>query len=125
MNDIEKNYLVEKSKVVNVSDLNEKEISKLDNIRFLIKGILKALYKGKAANFVISSGFLYMVSAGIVEEYYLISLIYGVAFLKFTDFKSAYQFVREFMEQYKLKKEKIEDIMEVSLENADEIKYLK
>lgn len=124
MNDIEKNYLVEKSKVVNVSELNEKEISKLDNIRFLIKGILKALYKGKATNFVISSSFLYMVSAGIVEEYYLISLIYGVAFLKFTDFKSAYQFVREFMEQYKLKKEKIEDSMEFSLKNADDIKHL-
>ena len=76
-------------KVVDISEIEEKNVSKIEQARVVIKGLLKALYNDKFTNFLLSSGFLYMVYAGIVEEYYLVSLIYGFAFLRFTDFSSA------------------------------------
>lgn len=96
-------------KVVDISEIEEKNVSKIEQARVVIKGLLKALYNDKFTNFLLSSGFLYMVYAGIVEEYYLVSLIYGFAFLRFTDFSSAYQYAKEIINEYKKKKDNIDE----------------
>ena len=96
-------------RVVNISEIDEKNVSKIEQARIIIKGLLKALYNDKFTNFLLSSGFLYMVYAGIVEEYYLVSIIYGFAFLRFTDFRSAYQYAKEIINEYKKKKDNIDE----------------
>ncbi len=96
-------------KVVDISEIDEKNVSKIEQARVVIKGLLKALYNDKFTNFLLSSGFLYMVYAGIVEEYYLVSLIYGFAFLRFTDFSSAYRYAKEIINEYKKKKDNIDE----------------
>ena len=96
-------------RVVNISEIDEKNVSKIEQARIIIKGLLKALYNDKFTNFLLSSGFLYMVYAGIVEEYYLVSVIYGFSFLRFTDFRSAYQYAKEIINQYKKKKDNIDE----------------
>ena len=96
-------------KVVDISEIDEKNVSKIEQARVVIKGLLKALYNDKFTNFLLSSGFLYMVYAGIVEEYYLVSLIYGFAFLRFTDFSNAYQYTKEIINEYKKKKDNIDE----------------
>ena len=96
-------------KVVDISEIEEKNVSKIEQARVVIKGLLKALYNDKFTNFLLSSGFLYMVYAGIVEEYYLVSLIYGFAFLRFTDFSSGYQYAKEIINEYKKKKDNIDE----------------
>ena len=96
-------------RVVNISEIDEKNVSKIEQARIIIKGLLKTLYNDKFTNFLLSSGFLYMVYAGIVEEYYLVSVIYGFAFLRFTDFRSAYQYAKEIINEYKKKKDNIDE----------------
>lgn len=96
-------------RVVNISEIDEKNVSKIEQARIIIKGLLKALYNDKFTNFLLSSGFLYMVYAGIVEEYYLVSVIYGFAFLRFTDFRSTYQYAKEIINEYKKKKDNIDE----------------
>ncbi len=96
-------------RVVNISEIDEKNVSKIEQARIIIKGLLKALYNDKFTNFLLSSGFLYMVYAGIVEEYYLVSVIYGFSFLRFTDFRSAYQYAKEIINEYKKKKYNIDE----------------
>ena len=96
-------------RVVNISEIDEKNVSKIEQARIIIKGLLKALYNDKFTNFLLSSGFLYMVYAGIVEEYYLVSVIYGFSFLRFTDFRSAYQYAKEIINEYKKKKDNIDE----------------
>ena len=96
-------------KVVDILEADEKNVSKIEQARKIIKGLLKALYNDKFTNFLLSSVFLYMVYAGIVEEYYLVSVIYGFAFLRFTDFRSAYQYAKEIINEYKKKKDNIDE----------------
>lgn len=96
-------------RVVNISEIDEKNVSKIEQARIIIKGLLKTLYNDKFTNFLLSSGFLYMVYAGIVEEYYLVSVIYGFAFLRFTDFRSTYQYAKEIINEYKKKKDNIDE----------------
>lgn len=99
----------DKIKVINVQDMEEKDIGKIEQVKQIIRGLLKALYNDKLTNFLLSSGFLYMVYAGIVEEYYLVSVIYGFAFFRFTDFRSAYQYAKDIINEYKKKKDNINE----------------
>ena len=73
----------DKVKVINVQKVEEKDIGKIEQVKQIIRGLLKALYDDKFTNFLLSSGFLYMIYVGIIEEYYLVSVIYGFAFFKF------------------------------------------
>lgn len=102
MNDVN-----EKIKVVDTTLLSKEETEKIINAKTIIKGLLMALYDNKFSNFVLSSGFAYMVYAGIVEELYLVSLIYSFAFFRFADVKSAYKYIREILSFYKIKKDNI------------------
>lgn len=102
MNDVN-----EKIKVVDITELSKEETEKIVNVKTIIKGLLMALYDNKFSNFALSSGFAYMVYAGIVEELYLVSLIYGFAFLRFTNVKSAYEYIKEILTSYKTKKDNI------------------
>ena len=45
----------------------KKNVSKIEQAIIIIKGLLKALYNDKFTNFLLSSGFFYMIYAGIVE----------------------------------------------------------
>ena len=99
----------DKVKVINVQKVEEKDIGKIEQVKQIIRGLLKALYDDKFTNFLLSSGFLYMIYVGIIEEYYLVSVIYGFAFFKFTDFRSAYQYVKELINEYKKKKDNINE----------------
>lgn len=99
----------DKIKVITMQDVEEKDIGKIEQVKQIIRGLLKALYNDKMTNFLLSSGFIYMVYAGIVEEYYLVSVIYGFAFLRFTDFRSVYQYAKDIINEYKKKKDNINE----------------
>lgn len=100
---------IDKVKVLKTEEIDDKMLSKLEKSKVIIKGLFNALYDGKVTNMLLSSGFLYMVYAGIVEEYYLISVIYGFAFLRFTDFRSAYNYAKELINEYKNKKDNLNE----------------
>lgn len=100
---------IDKVKVLKTEEIDDKMLSKLEKSKVIIKGLFNALYDGKVTNILLSSGFLYMVYAGIVEEYYLISVIYGFAFLRFTDFRSAYNYAKELINEYKNKKDNLNE----------------
>lgn len=95
---------IDKVKVLKTEEIDDKMLSKIEKTKVIIKGLFNALYDEKVTNMLLSSGFLYMVYVGIVEEYYLISVIYGFAFLRFTDFRSAYNYAKELINEYKNKK---------------------
>ena len=99
----------DKIKVITMQEVEEKDIGKIEQVKQIIRGLLKALYNDKMTNFLLSSGFIYMVYAGIVEEYYLVSVIYGFAFLRFTDFRSAHQYAKDIINEYKKKKDNINE----------------
>ena len=42
-------------KVVDISEIEEKNVSKIEQARVVIKGLLKALYNDKFTNFLLSS----------------------------------------------------------------------
>lgn len=100
---------IDKVKVLKTEEIDDKMLSKLEKSKVIIKGLFNAWYDGKVTNILLSSGFLYMVYAGIVEEYYLISVIYGFAFLRFTDFRSAYNYAKELINEYKNKKDSLNE----------------
>ena len=96
-------------KVVAVCDLGEEEITKFDKVRHIIKGFLEICFRKKISVFILAVGFIYMNVMGIKERVYAINLIYTWGLLKITQTGKAVRFIRETLEEYKLREEAIND----------------
>ena len=96
-------------KVIAVCDLGEEEITKFDKVRHIIKGFLEICFRKKISVFLLSIAFIYMNIMGIKEKFYIINLMYTWGFFTITETGKAVRFIRETLEEYKIREEAIND----------------
>ena len=96
-------------KVISVTDLGEEEITKFNKVRHIIKGFLEICFRKKISVFLLSMAFIYMNIMGIKEKFYIMNLMYTWGFFMITDTSKAIQFIRETLEEYKLREEALVD----------------
>lgn len=96
-------------KVIAVCDLGEEEIKKMDKVRHIIKGFLEICFRKKISVFLLSMAFIYMNIMGIKEKFYLMNLMYTWGFFMITDTSKAIRFIKETLEEYKLREEALVD----------------
>lgn len=96
-------------KVIAVCDLGEEEIKKIDKVRHIIKGFLEICFRKKISVFLLSMAFIYMNIMGIKEKFYLMNLMYTWGFFMITDTSKAIRFIKETLEEYKLREEALVD----------------
>ena len=96
-------------KVISVTDLGEEEITKFNKVRHIIKGFLEICFRKKISVFLLSIAFIYMNIMGIKEKFYIMNIIYGWGFFKITEIGKAVRFVREKIEEYKIREEALAD----------------
>lgn len=96
-------------KVIAVCDLGEEEIKKFDKVRHIIKGFLEICFRKKISVFLLSVAFIYMNIMGIKERFYIINLMYTWGFFMITDTSKAVRFIKETIEEYKLRDEALSD----------------
>lgn len=96
-------------KVIAVSDLGEEEIKKIDKVRHIIKGFLEICFRKKISVFLLSMAFIYMNIMGIKEKFYIMNLMYTWGFFMITDTSKAIKFIKETLEEYKLREEAVVD----------------
>lgn len=96
-------------KVIAVCDLGEEEIKKIDKVRHIIKGFLEICFRKKISIFLLSMAFIYMNIMGIKEKLYIMNLMYTWGFFMITDTSKAIRFIKETLEEYKLREEALVD----------------
>lgn len=96
-------------KVIAVCDLGEEEIKKTDKVRHIIKGFLEICFRKKISVFLLSMAFIYMNIMGIKEKFYIMNLMYTWGFFMITDTSKAIRFIKETLEEYKLREEALVD----------------
>ena len=96
-------------KVIAVCDLGEEEIKKIDKVRHIIKGFLEICFRKKISVFLLSMAFIYMNIMGIKEKFYIMNLMYTWGFFMITDTSKAIRFIKETLEEYKLREEALVD----------------
>ena len=96
-------------KVIAVCDLGEEEITKMDKVRHIIKGFLEICFRKKISVFLLSMAFIYMNIMGIKEKFYIMNLMYTWGFFMITDTSKAIKFIKETLEEYKLREEALVD----------------
>ena len=96
-------------KVIAVCDLGEEEIKKIDKVRHIIKGFLEICFRKKISVFLLSMAFIYMNIMGIKENFYIMNLMYTWGFFMITDTSKAIRFIKETLEEYKLREEALVD----------------
>lgn len=96
-------------KVIAVCDLGEEEIKKIDKVRHIIKGFLEICFRKKISVFLLSMAFIYMNIMGIKEKLYIMNLMYTWGFFMITDTSKAIKFIKETLEEYKLREEVLVD----------------
>ncbi|MBR6820814.1 MAG: hypothetical protein IKM55_01150 [Bacilli bacterium] len=96
-------------KVIAVCDLGEEEIKKMDKVRHIIKGFLEICFRKKISVFLLSMAFIYMNIMGIKEKFYIMNLMYTWGFFMITDTSKAIRFIKETLEEYKLREEALVD----------------
>ena len=96
-------------KVIAVCDLGEEEIKKIDKVRHIIKGFLEICFRKKISVFLLSMAFIYMNIMGIKEKFYIMNLMYTWGFFMITDTSKAIKFIKETLEEYKLREEALVD----------------
>ena len=96
-------------KVIAVCDLGEEEIKKIDKVRHIIKGFLEICFRKKISVFLLSMAFIYMNIMGIKEKFYIMYLMYTWGFFMITDTSKAIRFIKETLEEYKLREEALVD----------------
>lgn len=101
-------------KVIAVCDLGEEEITKFNKVRHIIKGFLEICFRKKISVFLLSVAFIYMNIMGIKEKFYIMNIIYTWGLFKITEISKAVRFIKETLEEYKLREEALsdEDFME-------------
>lgn len=92
-------------KVIAVCDLGEEEIKKIDKVRHIIKGFLEICFRKKISVFLLSLAFIYMNIMGIKEKFYIMNIMYTWGFFMITDTSKAVRFIKETLEEYKLREE--------------------
>ena len=95
--------------VIAVCDLGEEEIKKIDKVRHIIKGFLEICFRKKISVFLLSMAFIYMNIMGIKEKFYLMNLMYTWGFFMITDTSKAIRFIKETLEEYRLREEALVD----------------
>ena len=96
-------------KVIAVCDLGEEEITRVDKVRHIIKGFLEICFRKKISVFLLSMAFIYMNIMGIKEKFYIMNLMYTWGFFMITDTSKAIKFIKETLEEYKLREEALVD----------------
>ena len=96
-------------KVIAVCDLGEEEITKFDKVSHIIKGFLEICFRKKISVFLLSIAFIYMNIMGIKEKFYIMNLMYTWGFFMITDTSKAIRFIKETLEEYKLREEALVD----------------
>lgn len=96
-------------KVIAVCELGEEEITKVDKVRHIIKGFLEICFRKKISVFLLSIAFIYMNIMGIKEKFYIMNLMYTWGFFMITDTSKAVRFIKETLEEYKLREEALVD----------------
>ena len=96
-------------KVIAVCDLGEEEIKKMDKVKHIIKGFLEICFRKKISVFLLSMAFIYMNIVGIKEKFYIMNLMYTCGFFMITDTSKAIKFIKETLEEYKLRDESLAD----------------
>jgi hypothetical protein len=96
-------------KVVAVCDLGEEEITKFDKVRHISKGFLEICFRKKISVFLLSVAFIYMNIMGIKEKFYIMNIMYTWGFFKITETGKAVRFIKETLEEYKLREEAMSD----------------
>lgn len=96
-------------KVIAVCDLGEEEIKKFDKVRHIIKGFLEICFRKKISVFLLSVAFIYMNIMGIKERFYIINLMYTWGFFMITDPGKAVRFIKETLEEYRLREDALSD----------------
>lgn len=101
-------------KVIAVCDLGEEEITKFNKVRHIIKGFLEICFRKKISVFLLSVAFIYINIIGIKEKFYIMNIIYTWGLFKITEISKAVRFIKETLEEYKLREEALsdEDFME-------------
>ena len=101
-------------KVISVCDLGEEEITKFDKVRHIIKGFLEICFRKKISVFLLSMAFIYMNIMGIKERFYIMNIMYTWGFFTITETGKAVRFIKETLEEYKLREEALlnEEFME-------------
>ena len=97
-------------KVIAVCELGEEEITKFDKVRHIVKGFLEICFRKKISVFLLSVAFIYMNIMGIKEKFYIMNLMYTWGFFMITDTSKAVRFIRETLEEYKLREEALSDL---------------
>jgi hypothetical protein len=92
-----------------VCDLGEEEITKFDKVRHIIKGFLEICFRKKISVFLLSMAFIYMNIMGIKEKFYIMNLMYTWGFFTITETGKAVRFIRETLEEYKIREEALLD----------------
>lgn len=96
-------------KVIAICDLGEEEITKLDKIKHIIKGFCEICFRKKISVFLLSVAFIYMNIMGIKERFYIMNLMYTWGFFTITETGKAVRFIRETLEEYKIREEALVD----------------
>ena len=115
-------------KVVAVSYLGEEEIKRMDKIRHIIKGFLKICFRKKFTVFALSMAFIFMFFMGVKERVWAACLMYSFGFFTITETGQALKFIRDSIEDYKLREEalldrEIMDFLNKEIDNdVDDIK---
>lgn len=115
-------------KVIAVYELGEEEITKFDKVRHIIKGSLEICFRKKISVFLLSLAFIYMNIIGIKEGYFIMNIMYTWGFFKITEVSKTIKFIKETIEEYKLRDEALTDdefmkFIDDSLN--DEVEYMK
>ena len=96
-------------KVIAVCDLGEEEITKFNKVRHIIKGFLEICFRKKISVFLLSIAFIYMNIMGIKEKFYIMNIMYTWGLFKITEIGKAVRFIKETLEEYKLREEALSD----------------
>lgn len=96
-------------KVIAVCELGEEEITKFDKVRHIIKGFCEICFRKKISVFLLSVAFVYMNIMGIKEKFYIMNIMYTWGFFQITEIGKAIRFIKETLEEYKLREEAIVD----------------
>lgn len=96
-------------KVVAVCDLGEDEIKRMDKIRHILKGFLEICFRKKFTVFALSMAFIFMFFMGIKERVWAACIMYSFGFFTITETGQALRFIRDSIEEYKIREEALLD----------------
>ena len=92
-------------KVIAVWDLGEEEITKVEKVKHILKGVLEICFRKKISTAVLLSLFSFMIFMCLKEQYYIIVVMYLWAIGKITNANEAISYIKETIEEFRLRDE--------------------